>query len=195
MINGKEFFKAGEKYAGQIKEIVEEWKEFPELYMNDTGVDEEDLPEINKIRKAGFYDEDLEMLLIGEVTKRPNSPKGRYEINKERMKHHEQMFNEIEETSSKINFLKINFREILKKNGVQVSKSETFITNKEEEGEEEGKGSGGEQRKEKEKEKERGASNAKGRGKGQGQILAATMSLNEMNRITEAIKAERQASV
>lgn len=28
--------------------------------------------------------------------------------------------------------------------------------------------------------------------KGKGQVLAATMSLNEMNRITEAIRAERR---
>lgn len=38
-INGKEFLKAGAKFAGQITEIVEEWKEFPELYMRDEGLD------------------------------------------------------------------------------------------------------------------------------------------------------------
>ena len=83
----------GEKYAGQIKDIIEEWREFPQLYLSDEGISEDVLGDINEIKKDGFYDEELEKMLIGEVSKRPLSPMGKYEANEERLKHQQTIYN------------------------------------------------------------------------------------------------------
>lgn len=99
------------------------------------------------------------------------------------------MHHEIEETSNRINYLKMTYREILKKHNIPISKSETFITDKTEPKIEEVK-------LEKADNQNKGDSNAQSRPKSKGNnILSSTMSLNEMNRITEAVKADRRASV
>lgn len=60
----------GDKYGNQIKEIMEEWKKYPELYMSEGSFDTKDITDMNEIRKDGFYDSDLEEELNGPRNQR-----------------------------------------------------------------------------------------------------------------------------
>jgi hypothetical protein len=51
-VNGKALTTPGNKYRDKIDSIIQEFREFPELYMRD---DEED----RAIKNSGFYSEDL----------------------------------------------------------------------------------------------------------------------------------------
>jgi hypothetical protein len=56
--------------------------------LKDDGSDEE----MNQIKRDGFYNEELERLLIGEVKKRPSSPLDKYQVDKEKEEYQEQMY-------------------------------------------------------------------------------------------------------
>ena len=72
-INGKDVSGPGQKYSSQIKDILEEWKEHPELYLREESLEPEEAEAINNLKRDGFYDEELELELLGARTKRHRS--------------------------------------------------------------------------------------------------------------------------
>lgn len=67
VVNGKVIEQAGTKYKQGIDKIIREFRQSPEIYLND---DSEDIA----IKNSGFYSEELELELTGVKPNRPPSP-------------------------------------------------------------------------------------------------------------------------